>query len=268
LGTQWVNIAKVRNAGQELAIDAQILQQRLFAWNVRVNGSHLGNKLIDIGKITLAAPQGVRNVVGYPLFGLWDRPYTFKDANNDGIIVPSEITLADKDKFRGSTLPLYEAGLSNTFGFLNNRVTVSGLLDYRGKFWNSYTIGSNRAVSAGNAPEVNVKGSPLEDQAAAVVASTAALKNSRWGIFKPNDFIKLREISVAFNAPESFASRYLRSRTAQLVLSGRNLATLWTKYPGLDPEANRSVNNTGGGNDDLGTPPALRYYTARINLAF
>ena len=51
---------------------------------------------------------------------------------------------------------------------------------------------------------------------------------------------------------------------AQVVVSGRNLATLWTKYPGIDPEANRLPN----GNDDLGTPPALRTYNVRLNLAF
>ena len=64
--------------------------------------------------------------------------------------------------------------------------------------------------------------------------------------------------------PQSFASRYLRGRSAQVVLTGRNLATLWTKYPGIDPEANRNIN----GNDDLGTPPALRLWYARLNLAF
>jgi TonB-linked SusC/RagA family outer membrane protein len=267
-GTQWVNVARVDNKGLELTVDAQPISTRPFSWSIRANGSHVKNKLVDIGDIQLSAPQGARNVVGYPLFGLWDRPYTFSDANGDGIIVASEITLAEKDAFRGSTLPEYEAGVTNTLGFLNNAVTVTALVDYRGNFWNSYGIGYNRAVSAGNAPEVNVPGSSLEDQAAAVAASTASLKNTRWGIFKENDFAKLREVSVQLKVPDRFASRYMRARTSSLVFSGRNLATLWTKYPGLDPEANRSVNNTGGGNDDLGTPPALRYWTVRLNLGF
>lgn len=267
-GNQWVNIARVDNKGVELTMDAQPVLTRLFSWSIRANGSHVKNKLVDIGDIQLPAPQGVRNKIGYPLFGLWDRPYTFSDANGDGIIVPSEIALADSDQYRGSTLPEYEAGFTNTFGFFNNAVSVTALVDYRGKFWNSYTIGSNRAVSAGNAPEVNLPGSSLEDQAAAVAASTASLRNTRWGIFKENDFAKLREVSVQFKVPDRYAARYLRARSTSVVLSGRNLATLWTKYPGLDPEANRSVGNTGGGNDDLGTPPALRYWTVRLNMGF
>jgi hypothetical protein len=42
----------------------------------------------------------------------------------------------------------------------------------------------------------------------------------------------------------------------------------WTKYPGIDPEANSSVSNTGGGNNDFFSPPALRYWLVRVNLGF
>lgn len=263
-GSQTVNIAKVTNKGIELAISSELVRTQPLTWGIRLNGSHVANKLVTVGDVVLATPQGTRNVVGYPLFGLWDRPYTFSDANKDGIIVPSEIVLDTADAYRGSTLPEYEAGLSNSFGVWSNRITINTLMDYRGKFWNSYTIGSNRCVSARNCEEINVPGSSLEAQAAAVAAGTASLRNSRWGIFKPNDFVKLREISVAGNVPERFTRRYLRARSTQVVLAGRNLATLWTKYPGIDPEANRLAN----GNDDLGTPPALRTYSIRFNFGF
>ena len=72
--------------------------------------AHQANKLVSIGNVQLPLTQGSRNVVGYPLFGIWDRPYTYNDANGDGVIVPSEITLAAADSFRGSTLPAYEGG--------------------------------------------------------------------------------------------------------------------------------------------------------------
>jgi TonB-linked SusC/RagA family outer membrane protein len=263
-GSQWVNLARVDNKGYEVTVDANVLDTRPLSWDMRLSGSHVKNKLVTIGDVQLATPQGARNVVGYPLFGLWDRPYTFADANGDGVIVPSEITLASQDAYKGSTLPEYEASMSNTIGLFSNRVHLSGLMDYRGKFWNSYTIGSNRCVSAANCAAINVAGSSLDDQAAAVAAATGALRNTRWGIFQPNDFIKLREVSVALDAPQSWVNRYLHGRSTQLVLSGRNLATLWTKYPGIDPEANRQAN----GNDDLGTPPAIRYWLARLNFSF
>jgi TonB-linked SusC/RagA family outer membrane protein len=266
--TQTVNIAKVVNAGLELQVDGSVIETAPFSWNMRLSGSHIKNKLVDVGNVQLPSTQGARNVAGYPLFGLWDRPYTFSDVNGDGIITASEITLAPADSFRGSTLPEYEAGFSNTFSFLKGRINVNTLIDYRGNFWNSYSIAVNRCVTAGNCAAVNVPGSSLEEQAAAVAASSGSLRNTRWGIFQQNDFIKLREISISANIPEQYIARYLRGRSAQLVLSGRNLSTLWTKYPGIDPEANRSVSNLAAGNDDLGTPPAIRTFNVRLNVGF
>jgi hypothetical protein len=52
------------------------------------------------------------------------------------------------------------------------------------------------------------------------------------------------------------------------VLSGRNLGYPWTKYPGLDPETNVSVANTGGNNQDLTAQPPMTYWLARVNLGF
>jgi hypothetical protein len=262
--SQTVNLAKVTNDGVELSINANVLDTRPLSWNMLINADHLANKLVSIGNVSLPTSQGVRNVVGYPLFGIWDRPYTYSDANGDGVIVPSEVHLATADAFRGSTLPLYDASVSNTFGFANNRFRLSALMDYHGDFWNTYTIGSNRCVSALNCAAVNVKGSPLADQAAAIAAQSALLNNTKWGIYQPNDFIKLREISLSTDLPAFVTNRVLHGRQAQLVLSGRNLATIWTRYPGIDPEANRLAN----GNDDLGTPPALRSWIARLNFSF
>jgi hypothetical protein len=266
--TQTVNIAKVVNAGLELQVDGTVIETAPFTWSARLSGSHIKNKLVDVGTVQLPSTQGARNVVGFPLFGLWDRPYTFSDVNGDGIITASEITLAAADSFRGPTLPEYEAGFSNTFGFFKGRINVNTLIDYRGTYWNSYGIGVNRCVTAGNCPSVNVPGSSLEQQAAAVAASSGSLRNTRWGIFQPNDFLKLREISISANLPEAYVARYLKGRSAQLVFSGRNLSTLWTKYPGIDPEANRLVSNLAAGNDDLGTPPSIRTFNVRLNVGF
>ena len=74
----------MQNRGVELPLDAQLLNMRQLSWNLHVNGSHIKNKLVDIGSACCRSP-GLRKVVGYPLNGLWDRPYTYNDANGDGI---------------------------------------------------------------------------------------------------------------------------------------------------------------------------------------
>jgi outer membrane receptor protein involved in Fe transport len=54
----------------------------------------------------------------------------------------------------------------------------------------------------------------------------------------PGDFLRWRELSLTYTAAPSLASR-LGARDVQLRFGVRNLS-LWTKYPGTDPEANVS----------------------------
>jgi hypothetical protein len=48
-------------------------------------------------------------------------------------------------------------------------------------------------------------------------------------------FAKLREIALAYDAPQRYAAR-LAARSLTLSVAGRNLHT-WTPYTGLDPES-------------------------------
>lgn len=266
-GSQWQNIAAVANAGGELAVDMKLVSKSWFDWSTRVNGSIIRNKLVDAGKAQLAVTQGARNVVGYPAFALWARPIkSFRDANNDGILTEAEIVVGDTAEYKGPTLPVREAGWSNTFGFLNNKLQVSTLLDYRGGHYNQWGFENQRCIS-GNCRAVNDSKAPLADQAAAVATTSARLGNTVWGYFAPNDFIRFRELSVSYALPDKLGSR-LGARSTTVSLVGRNLGLVWTRFPGIDPETNGSVANTGGGNNDFFSAPLLRYWMLRVNLGF
>jgi TonB-linked SusC/RagA family outer membrane protein len=265
-GNQFQNLAKVQNQGLELTVDAQLLRRDFLTVAVRANGSMIKNKLVSAGGAPLPTTPGARNVEGYPLFGLWDRKLeSFKDANGDGIITENEIVVG-ADAYRGPTLPEREAGLSGTLGFLKDKLRVSALFDYRGGFYNQWGYQNQRCVSSVNCRAVNDPKAPLADQAAAVAANSAA-NRSLWGLFVPNDFIRFRELSFAYTIPSRLTSR-MGARATSIVFAGRNLGIPWTKYPGIDPETNSSVNNTGGGNNDFFSPPALRYWIARVNFGF
>src|SRR5205085_9016633 len=150
------------------------------------NGSKLNNKLVDAGGVPLPTTPGAISQVGYPLFDHWDRPIrSYSDANGDGIISDGEITVGktisqcvttnDKQCYKGSTLPLYEAGFGNTFGFLNNKLQISTLFDYRGKFFKRFQYEEWRCQSSSNCAAVNDKNaSTLEEQAAAAGALSSS----------------------------------------------------------------------------------------------
>ena len=263
--SQWQNLAKVRNQGFELAFETKLIDRPTLQWSARINGSVLDNELVDAGNAQLAVTQGARNVVGYPLFGLWARPIrSFADANGDGILTESEIVVGDTAEYKGSTLPTREAGITSTLGLFNNRLRFNALVDYRGGFYNQWGFENQRCIS-GNCRAVSDPDAPLADQAAAVTTTSARLGNSVWGYFVENDFVRFRELSVSLDVPERLLS-FARGRNATLTLSGRNIGLLWSKYPGIDPETNASVANTGGGNNDYFAAPPLRYWLLRFNL--
>lgn len=263
--SQWQNLAKVLNRGFELAVDTKIIETKPLNWSLRVNGSLLKNELVDAGNAQLAVTQGARNVVGYPLFGLWARPITsYNDTNGDGILTEQEVTVGTTPAYKGSTIPTREAGITNTLGFLNDRLRVTSVFDYRGGFYNQWGFENQRCIS-GNCRAVSDKSAPLADQAAAVTTTSALLGNSVWGYFVPNDFVRFRELSVSYAIPERLLS-FARGRNASVTLSGRNIGLLWSKYPGIDPEINSSVANTGGGNNDFFAAPPLRYWLLRFNF--
>jgi TonB-dependent starch-binding outer membrane protein SusC len=61
-------------------------------------------------------------------------------------------------------------------------------------------------------------------------------------------FLRLRELSLTYNAPRSMAE-HLRARDLALSLTGRNL-WLSTKYQGVDPEVTAGGRSSGGGIDN------------------
>lgn len=266
--TQWENLAKVENKGVELTTDVQLVRTNPVTWSVRLNGSLLKNKLVDAGDVPLPTTPGARNEVGYPLFGLWDRRITgWSDANTDGVISDAEITVSNNIEYRGPTLPTREAGFGTTVGLFNNSLQLNALFDYRGGFYKYWQLEQWRCVSSSNCRAVNDPAATIDDQAAAVAANSST-KRTIWGYFVPNDFVKFREFSIAYNVPERLTARFAGARSTTLVLSGRNLGYIMNKYPGIDPESNNAIQNTGGGNSELTAQPPIRYWIARVNVAF
>ncbi|MCC6929100.1 MAG: SusC/RagA family TonB-linked outer membrane protein [Gemmatimonadaceae bacterium] len=266
--TQWQNLAAVENRGTELTVDVAVLRSRAFSLDLHANGSLLKNKLVDAGSVPLPTTPGARNEVGYPLFGLWDRKIeSFADANGDGLIGDNEIVVSSALAYKGSSLPQREAGLSTTLGFLNRALQLSVLMDYRGDFYKRWQYEEWRCQSSGNCQAVNDPKASLADQAAATAANSSS-KRTVWGYYVRNDFMKLREISANYTLPANLAARWLRSRSVSINVAARNLGYPWSKYPGIDPESNNSVANTGGGNSELTAQPPLRYFISRVNIQF
>jgi len=259
---RFENLGSVRNSGFEGLVAARLADRPNLSWDLTLNGSLNTNELLSLGAGIPPIIFGVqRHTVGYPLGGFWARPITgFSDANGDGILARSEVTVGDAPVYLGSPFPKRQLSISNGFGFVS-RVRANILLEHRGGqkvYNNTQQWRTIQGITQG----LNDAGTPLADQAREVAA---AFLGTNAGFIEDASFWKLREISLTVSAPQQWAAR-LRARQAAVVLAGRNLAT-WTSYTGLDPEINQAGQNNFGATDFMTQPP-VRYFTARINLSY
>src|SRR5262249_30200724 len=100
VNTVKYNLGAVLNTGFEALLNEQIIDRRSVAWDVTINASHNSNKLKSLGvdpatgkPIPPIIGTSTRQLEGYPINGYWQRPYTWSDANGDGIITPNEVTV-------------------------------------------------------------------------------------------------------------------------------------------------------------------------------
>jgi TonB-linked SusC/RagA family outer membrane protein len=266
--SQFQNLGTTENSGNELTLNTKVLDNRAVAFDFDVTASTLDNKLISLGflpgpgnkpvpPIIISTQQQHRN--GYPLGGYWQRPYTFADANGDGIIARSEITLGDTAVYLGNPLPKREFSFSPTltvFKFLR----VSALVDHKGGY-KLFNFTRRFHCAFGTCREAFDPTSSLADQAAKIAISLG----TDAGYIENADFTKLRELSFTLLAPERMA-RAFHARALDLTIAGRNLKT-WTKYTGFDPETNSSAGSNFITSEFLTLAPS-RTWTARVNVNF
>lgn len=267
--TRYENLGEATNRGLEASLQASLLDTRAVRIDLNLVGSTNRNRLVTLGTgvdtifLGLGALDGnfVQRVAeGHPVGGYWQVPYTWSDANGDGIIGTSEVTLGEHSAYLGSPLPSREISISPSLT-LYRRVRLTALFNHRGGF-SLYNAGQEfRCAVFVRCEEAFAPGSALNLQARRV----AGLLGTSAGYIEDASFWKLREVSVTFDAPNQWARR-MGASTMSLTLAGRNLAT-WTNYTGFDPEI--SYNGTSNfSTAEFFTQPPVRYLTARVALGW
>jgi TonB-dependent SusC/RagA subfamily outer membrane receptor len=259
-----VNVGKVRNRGIEGLVAVRAIENSRLTWEVQLNGYANQNRLLKLApNIPVLGSGTSRNVPGFPIFGVWDRPILrYSDANNDGVVGVSEVTLGDSAVFLGPLAPTRSLTALTTLTLLQGRLSFNGMLDRRSGFVRFDGTASSRCdIFLGSCRDVNDRNTPFDRQAAAAVLNGAAFVRS--GYVHDGSFTSFRELSVTITTPRM--ARWVRAQSAALTLAGRNLHT-WTSYPGVDVE---STNNPGADSfqDNPAVPPS-RYFVARARVTF
>jgi TonB-dependent starch-binding outer membrane protein SusC len=271
LSTRFENLGQVDNRGLEMSLTANVIRARNTRLDITINQSYNANKVITLGPgivpIVFDGPLGSNTQIikpGLPL-GAWYQPsYSFADANHDGIIEASEVSVASASTFQGNRDP-------SQFLSINPQLTVfkyfkiSTLFDRQSDVLDYNVSEELRCGDIENCQWDYDPHSSLKDQ-----AKIAALENgSQTGFLEDGSFWKWRELSVRATAPEEW-TRHLRLTSLSFTVAGRNLRT-WTKYTGVDPETNSTPGLTGAtafAQQEFATQPLVRYWTGRFDLTF
>lgn len=267
--TRFENLGSVSNVGAEATINARLVESGAFAWDMTLAGSVFRNRLRELGEgIPPVVAGNFRHVPGYPLGGFWDNPIlSVEDANGDGIIEVSEVVVGDTAVFIGSSQPTREASVNTVFSLFSDRLRLHGQFDYKGGFRQFNNTEVFRCTATGNnCRAMHDPDAPLDLQARAVVRRFHP-SASNYGFIEDAEFVKLREVSIAYTIPEELSRRFGTDR-ATITLAGRNLAT-FTDYTGVDPEVNSQQGALNGfAVSDFLTQPPIRTVVLRLNLVF
>lgn len=171
----------------------------------------------------------------------------------------------DKDRldhYSGKPLPDFEGSFGGSVTIRENwRIGTN--LEYRfGNYTISDLTGAFRRASpsnGGNTEKRAIAEGILQNPASTAEQRLAAAKTNWYELagLSPydglnqhfdGDFLRWRELSLTYIAPERIAARAGAS-DMQVTLAARNFK-LWTKYPGVDPEVNLFGRTTGGGTDN------------------
>jgi TonB-linked SusC/RagA family outer membrane protein len=272
-GTQLVNAGKLTKHGDEIMFRATPIANGRTSWDLTFSTSTNHTKIVNLGGATFISPSAnIRHTVGYPVGAWWGKKVV--DATIDPVTGKSTAVFCDPGPaggaavlcanaplvFLGNTTPTSEGAFTSTLSFFSN-FSIYTLVDFKGGY---KKLDGNRRVRCHLFIECRENYYPKEFSPAIVgaVSSSAYVSD----LVNDASYTKLREISLSYNLPSSFATR-LGAVRASVSIAGRNLHT-WTNYKGLEPEASFQGGARGFGQWEQDVTPQLRSFVGTLRLNF
>ncbi|MEQ9439238.1 MAG: SusC/RagA family TonB-linked outer membrane protein [Cyclobacteriaceae bacterium] len=280
------NLGELANRGVELSINTVNISQPNLTWKsglvfsmnrnkierlfgdyeeVEVNGETITREIPDYTNLWFPG-KAIDAVWEYDVTGVWQLDEAAEAAEYN--MVPGDYKAEDVDdsktydalvdkQFIGYEQPRYRIGFRNDVSFLKNftaSVFIRADLGHIGEF--SYAVHESSTydrINIWNIPYWTPTNGNNE------YARTSEVHGAYGGglrIFKPRSFLRVQDLSLAYNVPPVVAER-IRVNSMRVFGSVRNLLTL-TDWPGWDPES--GVLGTDDG-------PMPRTFTIGVNIS-
>jgi TonB-linked SusC/RagA family outer membrane protein len=277
-----INIGEISNKGLELQISGIPYKTENFTWNTGFNMGYNQSKVVKISdelkSKTLADNRDGNAFIvleeGQP-FGII-KAYDYKRNasgalvyNPDGTLIRGELVTA------GKGVAPYSLGFTNDFSYKNFRLSV--LID--GKFGGSvfsssnylgYRLGLHQGTLPGRetgipVSGVNESGAPVNVTANAQDYWRAWARGQTSNFVYSSDFVKLRSVSLGYDFPKSMLGKS-HIEGVNISFVARNLLSIYSKVPNVDPESNYQNGNEQG--LERGGVPVTRSFGVNLNVKF
>jgi hypothetical protein len=240
-GTQIVNLGRVSGWGNELGVNARVLNGKKFGMELGVQFGTNGNRIEDLGGLPLIAVGGRQeHRAGFPIGGIFIKHVLSAKIDAGGFVTEAlcdggtgmggveqggaSVPCANAPRiFWGQTQPTWQLGVNSGFTILRNfRVDLrvegnGGNYNINTEMRATHNLGLSKVVLLRNDP---------------MVQAVRAVENDAMGLYDAA-FARLREVSATYTLPQSFVSRFRASR-GSFTISGRNLMMLWTGAYGFN----------------------------------
>lgn len=276
-GTIRGNSGEVLNTGIEIELGGVPVNIGGFKWAASLNFSTLKNELVSLPN----NQQRIGNtlIVGEPIqfFYLFDFA-GINPANGKAMIYDTLGNLAYRGiqqdaAVRGTAIPKYYGGLSNTFSYKGISLEVffqfqGGNQAFNGDLYNLYAAGSSAnnqlrsQLNYWSAPG-DVTNVPMPRQGGTIDGNQQQFSNFGSTQFMSDaSYIRLKQVTLAYDIPSSILNK-AKIAKANVFVQGINLWT-YSKFLGMDPEVVN--NNNANGASSFGVFPVSQQFTAGITI--
>lgn len=279
------NVGSLENKGFDFSLTSHNTTGKI-KWITSINLAYNRNRITDLGGRAFIPGQafGLGAIgVGYPVGARYTVPWAGIAASDRTTIVTDPETNSSREiqikggdnlyinrfgeitnvydpndqQFLGNPTPVWTGGLTNSFSY--KYFDVSVLFTFAaghdlsneeqhyqyngfGYGWNMWADALNRWQQPG-------------DQTNMQRLTWAPARNYSSRFIRSADFIRLKDLTIAYNLPKATLARWGMSHV-RVFVKGTNLA-VFTDYPGWDPEYNRdAAGNVGQGRSWLPSPQA------------
>ena len=265
----WGNVAEMTNQGFDFMVSVDIIKNKDWYWNVKVNGNYNANKITklfqgldeyaygDFAKLEVGRPYGEFYMVRWDHVDPVDGQSVWLDKDGNYTKVYSE---ADKVQTGKNYIAPWSAGLSTTVAWkgLQLDVQISGMFD-RYMWNNERSLLENPANASTTNMTENLLNMWMEPGDVTSVPAANCARQLDTQFLEDASYVRLKFLQLSYTLPQKWMQATHFIKGVKVFFTGRNLLT-FTKYKGYDPEVNSMRT--------VGDYPNTRQYSFGAQITF